>query len=562
MSNPIQSATVTRFKGISNATFDASPINVFIGSNNSGKSTLVQAIHFGVGILQSIELIEKWGNADSVTRSLSPSELLYSPCMDLYCLGRGGKLQEVRGVEGDIQLALVLDDGERINITIKKGRNGNINVRVDNVTAAKELANLSTPYTIYSPGLAGIARHENFISDGVLLRTIARGDANLVFRNILLRLHRIDAWSDFMDDLRMIFPDIELGVTYDEKTDEFVMVSVKSGAARVPVELAGTGILQAVQILVYVHYFHPSVILLDEPDSHLHPNNQRLLCRLLQGVAEERDTQVFLTTHSRHVVDALSGQANFLWVQNGTVEKMGANSDLAVLLDIGALDVREMLINSPDKCIVLTEDSLKRRLELLLEASGFPMDDTLVLAYHGCTSTHNLTPLLEHIRNSNPNGKIVVHRDRDYLTTEEAAEWEISIRNMHAEPFFTDGVDIESHYLDAEHIAHLNSLDANTVQTMLEEATTATKDTSIEKYVNGRTDIIKKAGKYRELNPGQLATEAPTQVDASPDRYRHAKTVLKEVRRKFQEDYGSNLRVIEPSPHLAVGALVEIAARL
>lgn len=563
MSNPILSATVKRFKGIRHAPFDASPINVFIGANNSGKSTLVQAIHFGVGILQSIQLANRWRNARSVTLSLSPLQLLYSPCMDLYSLGHNSRLLETP--ETAIELSLMLDNGEKIDITIKKGRNGNINVTVDNVPAARKLADLSNPYTIYSPGLAGIARHENYISDGVLLRTIARGDANLVFRNILLRLsgnEHAQAWSDFMDDLRQIFPDIDLTVKYRQETDEFVMVHVKSGATEVPVELAGTGILQAVQILVYVHYFHPSVILLDEPDSHLHPNNQRLLCRLLQGVAEERDTQVFLTTHSRHVVDALSGQASFLWVRNGTVEKMDKAHDLAVLLDIGALDVKEMLSKSQAKCIVLTEDSIKRGLELLLEASGFPVADTLVLAYHGCTSPHNLRPLLDLIRTSNPEAKIVVHQDRDYLSGDESEQWETAIRKMQADPFLTDGVDIESHYLDAPHIAHLNHLDVGTALTMVADATTATRDTSIEKYVNGRSDIEKKAGTYGQLNVGQLAIEAPRLVDTEPQRYRHAKTVLREVRRKFREDHETNLRVVEASPHLAVDALVEIAGRL
>ena len=217
--------------------------------------------------------------------------------------------------------------------------------------------------------------------------------------------------------------------------------------------------LQAVQILAYVHYFHPSVIILDEPDSHLHPNNQRLLCKLLQGVAEDRGTQVFLTTHSRHVVDALSGQATFLWVRNGTVETMLQDHDLAVLLDIGALDVKEMLSKSQAKCIVLTEDALKRGLEILLESSGINMTGTLVLPYYGCTTPHNLRPLLDLIRVSNPKAKIFVHRDRDYLTDDESKEWSSEIRNMKSEPFLKSGVDVESHFLDARHLAALNGTD-------------------------------------------------------------------------------------------------------
>jgi energy-coupling factor transporter ATP-binding protein EcfA2 len=559
----IQSARVQRFKGISDAPFDAAAMNVFIGANNSGKSTLAQMLHFGIGILQSIELARKWGGQSNLSVSLSPDQLLYSPCADLYSLGHNGQLIEQRS--SAISLSLVLSDGERIGIEIRRGRNGNILVHVSNVSAARTLSSLEEPFTIYSPGLAGIARSEVFISNGVLRRTIARGDANLVLRNMLLRLssqgHEA-ALREFLDDLRMLFPEIRIDVKYSEETDEHIMVYADTGAGWVPIELAGTGVLQAVQILGYVHYFHPSVIILDEPDSHLHPNNQRLLCKLLQGVAEDRDTQVFLTTHSRHVVDALSGQAAFFWVHNGTVEKMDQDQDLAVLLEIGALDVKEMLSQSQAKCIVLTEDALKRGLEVLLESSGVKRDEALVLAYYGCTNPHNLRPLLELIRVSNPNAKIVVHRDRDYLDPTEAAAWEVQIRNMDAEPFLTDGVDVESHFLNAKHLAALNGRTEAEIDAILEEATEATLKTSIEKYINGRTDIEKKAGTFAQLNLGQLGAKAPDVVRGDLTRYRYAKTVLKAARAEYQRQYGMNMRAIETSNEVLVDQLAALAKKL
>ena len=271
---------------------------------------------------------------------------------------------------------------------------------------------------------------------------------------------------------------------------------------------------------------------------------------------------MFLTTHSRHVVDALSGQATFLWVHNGIVEKMNQDHDLAILLDIGALDVKEMLSQSQAKCIVLTEDELKRGLEVLLSVSGIPMDDTLTLAYYGCTSPHNLRPLLELIRASNPQAKIVVHRDRDYLTDEEGAEWETEIRNMGVEPFLTLGVDIESHFLRANHLAELNGKTEAEMDQLLRRATEECRESSIEKYVNGRTDIAKKAGTFGSLNLGQMATRAPQLVDGNAERYRYAKTVLKKARQLYQQDTNTSLRIIDSSPHIAVEELSTLARKL
>jgi hypothetical protein len=228
-------------------------------------------------------------------------------------------------------------------------------VWVSNVAAAKRIASIKNPFSIFSPGLAGIAKRENFVSDGVLLRTLARGDANLVLRNILLRLWDTKNWSPFLADLHDVFPGLELAITFSPETDEFVDATLRAGQEWVPLELAGTGILQAVQILSYIHHFAPALIVLDEPDSHLHPNNQRLLCALLRKVALERGTQVLLTTHSRHVVDSIAGAASFLWIRNGTVDLASPDDEIGVLMDIGALDVKERLGQPGTSAVVLTE---------------------------------------------------------------------------------------------------------------------------------------------------------------------------------------------------------------
>nr|WP_322708705.1 AAA family ATPase [Nostoc sp. ChiSLP03a]MDZ8209815.1 AAA family ATPase [Nostoc sp. ChiSLP03a] len=547
MAQSIQSLHVRRFKGISDAPFDVSSMTVLIGANNSGKSTLAQLIHFTIGILQAVTLANRWSNKDTTSTSLSPQELLYSPCSDLYALGHNGRLREED--ENAIEIDINLSDGNIIKVIIKRGRNGNIRVTIFNTKSAKSIASLSEPFTIYSPGLAGIARYETYMSDGVLLRTIARGDANLAFRNVLLRLFtqsRKDNWDSFIGDLQEIFSNISIKVDFNEETDEYILVTVDSGAGKdIPIELAGTGILQAVQILAYVHYFHPSVIILDEPDSHLHPNNQRLLCRLLQSVSEDRSTQVILTTHSRHVVDALTGQAMFLWVRSGTAERFEQDHDLAVLLDIGALDIKEMVSHSNSKrCIVLTEDTHKRPLEKLLWSSGIPESDTLVLAYHGCTSPQSLRPLIDLIRAGNSHATIVVHRDRDYFNEIEAEDWQKQIRNLRAKPFLTKGVDIESHFLCHQHIANLNNIPEIDASELIAQATEGSKDLCIKKYANGRVDIEKKSGGYGKLDVGGLAVEAIKMLDYDPQRYRHSKTILKKVRALFQDKYNRNTKLI------------------
>lgn len=195
-----------------------------------------------------------------------------------------------------------------------------------------------SPYTVFSPGLAGVSRSETYGSDGVLLRALARGDANIVLRNILYRLNQKAEWTKFEEDLSQIFPGIRIKVKFDNNVDQFIDISINEGEGSIPLDLAGTGVLQAVQILGYIHLFSPRIIILDEPDSHLHPNNQRLLCSLLASIALDRSVQVLVTTHSRHVIDAMYKDANLLWVQEGSVVLASAEDQIEILLELGALD--------------------------------------------------------------------------------------------------------------------------------------------------------------------------------------------------------------------------------
>ena len=130
-------------------------------------------------------------------------------------------------------------------------------------------------------------------------------------------------------------------------------------------------------------------------------------CALLRQVAEERGTQILLTTHSRRVVDALIGAAKFLWVRQGSVEVAGVDDEIGILLDIGALDVKERAGQPSNKAIVLTEDEIVGPLEVILWSSGFDPSTTAVLPYYGVTGIKQLRPLVKMIRSTNTQAKIV-----------------------------------------------------------------------------------------------------------------------------------------------------------
>jgi hypothetical protein len=531
----LQSVRIQRFKRIQDAAIDLGPMNVFVGGNNSGKSSLIQGLHFGVGLLQTIALSGSWKDSTS----LNPTQLIYSPAEDIHALGSGGKLFEDESKA--ISLDFTLRSGETCGVDVRKGRNRNVLVAIENKDVAEKLSSLEFPFSVFSPGLAGIAKHENYVSDGVLLRTLARGDANLILRNILLRLSKSDAWDAFLEDLREVFPRVEIGVIFEEETAEFIEVYIKPESEKVPLELAGTGVLQALQILSYIHRFSPSIIVLDEPDSHLHPNNQRLLCALLRRVAEDRGTQILLTTHSRHVVDGLMGNASFLWVRQGLVDVAGVDDEIGILLDIGALDIKERAGQPSNTAIVLTEDEIVRPLETVFASSGFDLSRTVILPYYGVTGIKQLRPLVKMIRSTNSTAKIILHRDRDFLNDDEVEEWKTEVRAIGVEPFVTLGRDVESLFINDEYLAECNPESSReSLRDLINDVIRASKEQLVADYVNGRVEIARRSGNAGYINHGRLAVEADSAIKNDSKRFA-GKPTLRAIRAEYRKTTGMNL---------------------
>src|SRR5690606_8463841 len=100
--------------------------------------------------------------------------------------------------------------------------------------------------------------------------------------------------------VKQVHPGVQVEVTFDEREDYHISATLRTDGLADdsrPLETAATGVLQVVQIFAYLILFEPKVMLIDEPDAHLHPNKQERLIEALERAAPEYNTQVILTTH-------------------------------------------------------------------------------------------------------------------------------------------------------------------------------------------------------------------------------------------------------------------------
>lgn len=602
----IKTIRLKRFKQLREFSLDFEDATVLIGANNAGKSSVLQALHFAVALAQTAKLVGegvKWG-ADKFELSFNPAQLLYSPVADVLSLAHGGNLLEPRAEQIEIEIDSL--DGASFAVTLRRGRNRNIQVSLRGRALGERLMDLSRPYTVYAPGLAGIAKEERYMSPGVVRRVVARGDANLVLRNVLLMIWEAEqqekeklaakwkeaypnelaefkagngdrpvswvikltqhkgAWARFLSDMRALFPGISIEISFDRDRDETIDVFFKQPKGpKLPIEAAGTSILQASQILAYISLFEPEVLILDEPDSHLHPNNQRALCDLVTNLAESRGFRALLSTHSRHVLDSLKDRAKVVWLDNGKKVDYDIVSTPAMLLELGALDSVDYFSNGHLTCLFATEDSKKESIDALtalLVSNDFPMVEVDVRPYSGCSKIEAAKVLRGFLQDKAANVKFILHRDRDYMDDEAVEKIKQGLVAINAHPFITHFSDVEGYFLNAQHIAALNpQLTPDRAQELIDAATNATREKSVTALINIRTEAaIRNRNGGPAHNAGQLAAKAFADFDAAPEIWRRGKIVLNELKSLLHKELKGHAVLLKESTHLKTPALEEI----
>lgn len=566
----LKTITIERFKNLDSVTLELDHLNVLIGSNNSGKSSILQAIQFSISAAQTSGIYGKsWKNGTFAT-SVLQEQLIYAPLRDTYSLAYQRQLAESKDKAIKVYFKREIQGSKtESTITVRKGRNKNLFLNIENQDLGEELQNIDNPFSIYVPGLAGISHSEECKTPAIVRKAAARGDSNKVFRNVLYLLKSSENWDMFESDFKTLFPDSEIEIKFNPERDDFIEVLFTHNNHKLPIDLAGTGVLQIVQILSYVNFYNPQILLLDEPDSHLHPNNQRKLSQILIELVENRNLQIILTTHSRHLLDALHQSGKVFWMKGGKIiNSQDENFEtIKILLDIGALDKDELLLTTNKiKCVLLTEDEDTKPIEILLEASGFKMNEVDVWSYKGCTNDETALTLAYFIKKHSPHTEILLHRDRDYLTDDEINKFQTKIEKVNINCFVTNGTDAESHFISVEHITSIYpNLDKNKIKEIINESTTDRAETSKEKFVNSRVQMeqyeSRRNGKGT-INNYQISEQCKNMYHQNTTRYRHGKSVLKILKSKIQELTKSNVNLFRASEAIKNKYLESLSAKI
>lgn len=556
----ITGISVKWFKNIGTETkFHLDQLNVIVGTNNSGKSSFLQAIQFANSCAQSIQ--QDSDEKSIFTKSIPFEDIIYAPLSDLESVSHNRIFTQNSAKSPHHPVIKFFTNSGETSVSISRGKNKNVTISIDETSTAKRLADRKNPLCSYVPGLAGISNREPFMTKGMVYKSIARGDANKVFRNVLYLLKMDEEnniskkWSAFQTSLSKIFENLKLEVRFNPDIDEFIQVEFsRDGKLFLPIDAAGTGILQVIQILSYIAFYEPDILILDEPDSHLHPDNQRKLAEFLEYHSSKNNFKVLISTHSRNMMESLEKLgANFVWMENGLVNNFEFDF-VDSLLKLGEQNVQQVF-DASTKYLLLTEDEDTSYIKHILMSSKTDIDNIRILSFDGCSNTVAAEKVADIYKVINPDAKIIIHLDRDFQSDEEIDSLVRKYNNKGISVFITENSDIEGYFLEFDHVRYLID-NRNEKNKMYGGRMIEISDDELMTLIENakRDSIFKVFGVLCEKTSRQPNADTFKQIfeeiTSNPDYYWHGKEAFGNLSAKLN-NISMPINLNSPSPSLS-----------
>jgi len=310
--------TIRNFKRFGEVEIELGSPVVFIGPNNSGKTSAMQAL-----ALWDIGL-KRWNEKRSKKKStpkkrpgvtVNRQDLVAIPVPDANLLWRGLHVRDTRKVGGKQRTSNV-----RIDITVEgvtEGREWTCGLEFDYANQEsfycrplrlKNDKRMSVPpeaettQIAFLPPMSGLAAMETRLDDGAMNVRIGEGRTAEVLRNLCHQVH--DKWPDKWEKIKSQIRDIfgvklgdaqyipergEIAMSYREYPEQSVELDLSS---------SGRGLQQTLLLLTYMYANPSAVLLLDEPDAHLEILRQRQTYKLITDVAKDSGSQIIAASHS------------------------------------------------------------------------------------------------------------------------------------------------------------------------------------------------------------------------------------------------------------------------
>lgn len=296
----IRRLTIRRWKRFEDLSIEFGGHVVLVGPNNTGKTTVLQAIaSWALGL-------RRWRAMNNHGRPGGVYPYAYIARPDFLAVPLPQNSVDLlwwnRETKQDLEIEIEADTGKSIAFEFEFDQEQiRVRPRADADPTDLWAADLDA---VYIPPMGGLAPLEPQYADDALLEArLAEGRPGEVLRNLLLRASRDQqAWKMIQDAVGRLF-----GYTLEVPRSGAYLVAEyrERGAVRFDLGSAGAGFQQVLMLLTFLAVRQGAVLLVDEPDAHLHVFLQDAIFHELHRVAARRGSQLVVSTHSEVIVNSV-----------------------------------------------------------------------------------------------------------------------------------------------------------------------------------------------------------------------------------------------------------------
>ncbi len=302
---------------------------VFVGPNNSGKTTALQALAlWDLGLRKWMERYQgkptpekrpgvTINRRDTIAIPVPRANLLWRNLRTRLSTMEGEKrgTQNVRidiiveGISNGApwQCGLEFDYANEESFYCKPLRLTDTGTYGERMTVPEQA--LQT-HVAYLPPMSGLAAVEPKWEPGRVNVLIGEGQTAQVLRNLCHNLaeNKEREWWKVQEHIRQLF-----GVTLDRpdhivERGEVTMAYSERPGVSLALSASGRGLQQTLLLLAYLYTNPSAVLLLDEPDAHLEILRQRQIYHLLSQTALEMGSQIIAASHSEVIMNEAGAQ--------------------------------------------------------------------------------------------------------------------------------------------------------------------------------------------------------------------------------------------------------------
>jgi len=322
----ITKLTLRNFKSVGEQAYDFTQFDLLVGRNNSGKSTVLQAMAIWQFCVDEFHRSRRTGSTgiqvvlpNFTALPVPEFILLWKDRTDrAYPLdeGTGKKKQEFILIEILLEWQDAAGQSGAFGVELRYHSPQTMYAIPAGGWARFRECEKSghLPRIAYVPPFSGLEPTEKFLDISPMRQQVGKGQPGSVLRNLLLRVSKPsprdsssttpahmpspEDWSELAAIVARWFSVKISQPRYESTKDVYITVEYTQDAREYDIIAGGSGFHQTLTLLAFLFGYRPTTILLDEPDAHLHVNLQREILDYFKRKSQELGTQFLIATHA------------------------------------------------------------------------------------------------------------------------------------------------------------------------------------------------------------------------------------------------------------------------